>query len=61
MTINRKTLEATKKDILHTKTKKKPQRDGRRGALAIKPTPISARWVTHKLENNYLAEVLPQE
>lgn len=27
----------------------------------ISSNPISPRWVTHKLENNYITEVLPQE
>ena len=54
-------LEPTKKDTLHLKTKKKPQSDGRRGAIPIKTNPIPTRWVTHKLENNYTTEVLPQE
>ena len=35
-TTDKKMLEPTKKDILHPKTKKKPQQDGRRGAIAIK-------------------------
>ena len=54
-------LEATKKDILHPKTKKKPQQDGRRDAIVIKSNPIPIGWATHKLENNYMAEVLPHE
>ena len=54
-------LEPTNKDILCPKTKKKPQQDGRRSTTAIKANPIPAGWVTHKLENNYIAEVLPQE
>ena len=60
-TIDRKMLEPTNKDILCPKTKKKPQQDGRRSTTAIKANPIPAGWVTHKLENNYIAEVLPQE
>ena len=59
--INRKTLEHTKKDTLHPKTKEKPQWDGRRGAITIKPNPITAGWVTHKLENTYTTEVHPLE
>ena len=62
---NNKMLEPTKKDTsrkdLHPKTKKKPQQDGMRGTSAIKSSPIHTRWVTHKLENNYTTEVLPQE
>ena len=54
-------LEPTKKDTLHPKTKKKLQRDGRWGAITIKSNLIHARWATHKLENNYITEVLPQE
>ena len=40
-----------KKDIPLRKTKKL-QRDGRRGTITIKPNPIPAGWVTHKLESN---------
>ena len=50
--IDRKTLELTKKDIPHPKTTEKPQWDGRRGTITIKSNPITARWVTHKLENH---------
>ena len=28
------------------------ERDGRRATITIKPNPIPAGWVTHKLENN---------
>ena len=45
----------------HPKTKEKPQRDGRRGAITIKSNPITAGWVTHKLENTYTTEVHPLE
>ena len=51
--IDRKTLEHTKKDAPHPKTKEKLQWDGRRGTTTIKSNPITAGWVTHKLENNY--------
>ena len=45
--INRKTLEHTKKDTLHPKTKEKPQWDGRRGAITIKSNPILVGgWLT---------------
>ena len=59
--IDRKTLELTKKDTPHPKTKEKPQWDSRRGAMTIKSNPITAGWVTHKLENNYTTEVHPLE
>ena len=52
-------MELTKKDTLHPKTKEKPQRDGRRGSITIKSNPITAGWVTHKLENTYTTEVHP--
>ena len=55
--IDRKTLELTKKDTPHPKTKEKPQWDGRRGALTVKSNPITAGWVTYKLENTYTTEV----
>ena len=48
-----------KKDTPHSKTKKKPQRDGMRGTNTIKSNPMPAEWVTHNLENNNTKEVLP--
>ena len=36
----------SKKDSLHPKTKKKPQRGGRRGTITIQSNPISSGWVT---------------
>ena len=59
--IDRKTLELTKKDTPHPKTKEKPQWDGRRGTITMKSNPITAGWVTHKQENNYTTEVHPLE
>ena len=59
--IDRKTLELTKKDTPHPKTKGKPQWDGRRGAITVKSNPITAGWVTHRLENTYTTEVHPLE
>lgn len=56
-TINRKTLEPTKKDI---KDKEKPTRQHRRSTIMIKSNPISTEWATHKLENNYIT-VLAQQ
>ena len=54
-------MELTRKDNPHPKTKEKPQWDGRRGATTINSNPITAGWVTHKLENNYTTEVHPLE
>ena len=59
--IDRKTLELTKKDTPHPKTKEKPQWEGRRGAITVKSNPITAGWVTHRLENTYTTEVHPLE
>ena len=59
--IDRKTLEFTKKDTPHPKTKEKPQWDGRRGTITVKSNPITAGWVTHRLENTYTTEVHPLE
>ena len=59
--IYRKTLKLTKKDTPHPKTKEKVQWDSRRGAITIKSNPITAGWVTHKLENAYTTEVNPLE
>ena len=53
--------EPTKKGNLHPKTNKKLQQDGRRGVITIKSNPIHTGWATHKLEDNYTTEVLPQE
>ena len=50
-----------KKDTQHPKTKEEPQWDGRRGAITITSIPITAGWVTHKLENTYTTEVHPLE
>ena len=57
--INRKTLELSKKDTAHAKTKEKPQWDDRRGAITIKSNPITAGWVTHKQEDTNTTEVHP--
>ena len=59
--INRKTLELTKKDIPHPKTKEKPQWDCRKGAITVKANPVTAEWLTHRLENTYITEVQPLE
>ena len=59
--IDRNTLKLTKKDTPHPKTKEKPQWDGRRSTITIKSNPITAGWVTHKLENTYTTEVHPLE
>ena len=59
--IDRKTLELTKKDTPHPTTKEKPQRDSRRGAITVNSNPITAGWVTHRLENIYITEVHPLE
>ena len=52
-------LEPTKNVTLHPK--KKPQQDGRRGTITIKSNPVLVVPVTHKLENKYTTEVLPQK
>ena len=59
--INRKTLELIKKDTPQPKTKEKPQWDSTRGAITAKSNPITAGWVTHRLENTYTTEVHPLE
>ena len=41
--IDRRTMEPTKKDISRPK-KKKLQQDGRRGTNMIKSNPVSVRW-----------------
>ena len=47
-----------RKDSPHPRTREKQQLDGRRGAIMIKSNPIPIGWVTHKLENNNIKEVL---
>ena len=59
--IDRKTLELTKKDTPHLKTKEKPQWDGRRGTITVKSNPITGGCMTHRLENTYTTEVHPLE
>ena len=50
-----------KNDILHPKTKKKPQQERRRGTFLIQSNPMSTGWATHKLETNYITEFFPEE
>ena len=59
--IDRKTLELTKYDTPHPKTKEKPRWDDRRGTITVKSNRMTAGWVTHKLENTYTTEVHPLE
>ena len=44
-----------------SKAKEKPQWDGRRGWITVKSNPITAGWVTDRLENTYTTEVHPLE
>ena len=55
------TLESTKKGSPASKEKKKPQQDGKSGAITVKLNPVSARWAPHKPENNSTTEVIPQQ
>ena len=48
-----------KKDIPCPKTKKQLQWDSRSGAITIKLNPIPTGWVSHKLKNRNIKEVLP--
>ena len=59
-TVNRRTLEPTKKkDTPRPKTKQQPQWDGRRGKITINSNPIPTYgWVTHRLEKSNTKEVL---
>ena len=59
--IDRKTLDFTKNDTPHPKTKEKPRWDCRRGAITVKSNPITGGWVTHRLANTYATEVHPLE
>ena len=54
-------LEPTKKRYPTSKGKEEATQDSRRGAISIKSNSIPTEWVTHKLEDNYTTEVLPQE
>ena len=58
---DRKTLELTKKDTPHPKTKEKLQWDGRSGAIRVKSNPITGEWVTHRVANTYTTEAHPLE
>ena len=57
--IDRRILESTEKDTPCPKTKRKPMQDGRSSTITINSNPIPTEWVTHKLENNNIKEVLP--
>ena len=46
------------KNMPHIQRQRRPW-DGRWGAITIKSNPITAGWVTHKLENTYTTEVHP--
>ena len=59
--IERKTLELTKKDTPHRKTRENPQWDDRTGAITVKSNPMTAGWVTHRLVYTYTTEVHPLE
>ena len=58
---DRRTLEPTKKDTPHPNRKKRSQWVGKMvgGTVTIKSNPVSARWVTHRLENSNTKEVPP--
>ena len=47
-----------KNDTPHPKTKQQPQLEGRRGAITMKLYPTPTGWVTHRLENHKIKEVL---
>ena len=47
-----------KKDTPRPRTKEKPQREGQRGAIALKSHPVPSRWATLILENNDTKDVL---
>ena len=49
----------SRKDTPHPRTKKKLQRNSRKGTIMIKSNPMPVRWATHKLENNNTKEVFP--
>ena len=52
--INKEDCNLPEKDILHPKTKNKPQQEGRRDIFKVQLNPIPSRWMTHILENNYI-------
>lgn len=51
-------LAFTKKKISYIQKHKEEATDGRRDTLTIQSNPISPGWVTYKLEDNYIAEIL---
>ena len=59
--LSKKWPESTQKRYSISKHIKKKPRDGRRGALIIQSNLIPPRWATHRLDNNYITKVLPQE
>ena len=59
--IDRRTLELTREDSPHPKTEERPQWDGGRSAITVGSSPITAGWVTHRLESTCTTEVHPLE
>ena len=57
--IDRKTLEPTKKKILHVQRQRGSHNEMRKGTNMIKSNPKPSGWVIHNLENNNIKEVLP--
>ena len=57
--IDRRTLEPTKKRYHTSKDKLQWYGNHCRGAIMIQSNPTPTGWVTHKLENNDINEVLP--
>ena len=49
------------KKIPHIQRQKRSHSEMVGGAITIKSNPITAGWVTHKLENTYTTEVHPLE
>ena len=56
-TIDMRRLNLPKTGTPHLNTKK-PQGEGRRVTIMIKSNPMPTGWVTHKLKNNNIKEVL---
>lgn len=49
------------KSILYPKTKKKPHEMVGGYTFTVQSNSVTAGWVTHKLENYYIVDILPQE
>lgn len=61
ITINWTTEQLLTENLLKDNTSKDKPQDGRKDTFTIQSNPIDTEWVSHKLESNFITEVLLQE